>query len=82
MIEIFSGTFTEVINVKNLLENEKIAVFTANEYMSNIQPWTVSSGGLNTVILKVNSEDFDSAKKIIENYKNGNFNLEFEKPNS
>ncbi len=44
--------------------------------MGTIQPWTITSGGFNPVILKVKNEDFDKAKKIIEDYENGNLNFE------
>ena len=76
MIEIFSGTFIEAISVKNLLQNASIEVFTANEHLSNLQPWAVSSGGMNTSILKVKKDDFENAKKILLDYENGNLNLE------
>jgi len=62
--------------MRNLLENTNIEVFTENEIMSNIEPWAVTSGGFNPVILKVNDEDFESAKKIIEDYENGNLDFE------
>lgn len=78
MTDIFRGTFIETMNIRNLLESINIEVFTQNENMGTIQPWTVSSGGFSPVILKVNEEDFDKAKKIIEDYENGNLNLENE----
>ena len=76
MINIFSGDFIEAMNIRNLLENINIEVFTANEQMSSIEPWVVSPGGFNPVILKVNNEDFDKAKKVIEDYRNGSLNIE------
>ena len=75
MTDIFRGTYFEAMNIRNLLENENIEVFTQNENMSSIEPWAVTSGGFNPVILKVNDEDFETAKKIIEDYENGNLNL-------
>ena len=75
MINIFSGTFIEAMNVRNLLENNNIEVFTINEYMSNIEPWIVTSGGFNPVMLKIKDEDFEKAKKIIEAFENGNLNI-------
>ncbi|WP_051234398.1 putative signal transducing protein [Flavobacterium denitrificans] len=76
MVEIFSGTYLDTINIKNLLENENISVFTANEYMSSIQPWTVSAGGQNSSILKVQQADYDRAEEIINKYISGEFSLE------
>ena len=75
MINIFSGTYSETMNIRNLLENINIEVYTQNENMGTIQPWTITSGGFNPVILKVKNEDFDKAKKIIEDYENGNLNI-------
>lgn len=75
MIPIFKGTFSEAMNVRNLLENNTINVFTENEYMSNIEPWIVSSGGLNPVTLRVATEDFEKAKKIVDDYLNGNLEI-------
>jgi hypothetical protein len=75
MINIFSGTFSETMTIKNLLESKNVNVFAANELMSNIEP-TISAGGFDPVILKVSDEDFELAQKIIEDYQNGNLSLE------
>ncbi len=66
------------MNVRNLLENEGISVFVQNEYMSNIEPWVVTSGGLNPVKLQVDESDFEQAESIIKNYLDGNTILESE----
>jgi hypothetical protein len=71
MINIFSGDLIEVTNVKNLLENAGITVFLLNEHMSNIEPWLVTSGGFNSATLKINDDEFEKAKQIIDEYKNG-----------
>jgi len=78
MVEVFSGSYFEAMNVRNLLERKEISVFTQNEYMSNIEPWVVTSGGLNPVKLQVDELDFEASKIIIEDYLNGNNNLEIE----
>lgn len=70
MIEIFRGSYIEAMNIKNLLESNDIPVFTANEYMSNIQPWSVSAGGNDSAILKVQEKDLEDSKKIIDEYNN------------
>ena len=69
MIDLFRGTYFEAMNMKNLLENNSIEVFTQNENMANIEPWVVTAGGFNPVILKVNEEDLERAKEIIEEYQ-------------
>lgn len=78
MIAVFSGSYFEAMNVRNLLEEKEISVFTQNEYMSNIEPWVVASGGLNPVKLQVDESDFDEAKIIIEDYLSGINTLETE----
>lgn len=75
MIEIFRGSYIETMNIKNLLENNGISVFIANEYMANIQPWSVSAGGNDPVILKVLEKDMADSKIIIDNYNKGEYNL-------
>ena len=76
MKNIFNGNYSEVINLKNLLENSNIETFIQNENMGTIQPWTLTSGGLNPIILKVEDQNFEEAMKIIEDYKNGEFEIE------
>ena len=78
MVEVFSGSYFEAMNVRNLLEEKEISVFTQNEYMSNIEPWVVASGGLNPVKLQVDELDLDASKIIVEDYLKGNNNLETE----
>lgn len=75
MIEIFKGTFNEISIIKNLLEINNVEVFVNNEFMSTIQPWTLSSGGYKPVILKVSDENFKKANEIIENFTKGNLSL-------
>jgi hypothetical protein len=76
MIVVFNGPYFEAMNVRNLLEEQEISVFIQNEYMSSIEPWVVTSGGLNPVKLQVDESDFEQEKKIIEDYISGNNNLE------
>ncbi|MET3027448.1 DUF2007 domain-containing protein [Flavobacterium sp. UW10123] len=75
MVEIFRGSYIESMNIKNLLENNGISVFIANEYMSNIQPWSVSAGGNSPAVLKVQEKDIADSKKIIDSYNRGEYNL-------
>lgn len=75
---IFNGSYFEAMNIRNLLEGAGITVFVQNEYMSAIEPWVVTSGGLNPVKLQVNEDDFEQAESIIKNYLDGNINIEKE----
>lgn len=78
MVVVFNGSYFEAMNVRNLLEEKEISVFIQNEYMSNIEPWVVTSGGLNPVKLQVDESDFEDAKSIVKDYLDGNNNLETE----
>lgn len=78
MVDIFRGTHSETMNIRNLIENNNIEVFTVNELMSTLEPWTVTSGGFNPVTLKVKVEDFQAAREIVFNFENGNLDLEKE----
>jgi hypothetical protein len=78
MVVVFNGSYFEAINIRNLLEEKGISVFIQNEYMSSIEPWVVTSGGLNPVKLQVDESDFDEAKMIIKNYLDEINNLESE----
>lgn len=78
MINIFRGNFIDAMNIRNLLESNNIEVFVQNEYMSIIQPWTVTSGGFNPVTLIIKEEELERAGKIIADFQNGNLSLEAE----
>ncbi len=66
------------MNSRSLLQDFGLEVFSQNENMRTIQPWTVTSGGSYAVILKVKDEEFEKAKKITEDYENGNLSIESE----
>jgi len=68
MKALFNGSYFEAMNVRNLLESAGITVFVKNEYMATIEPWVVTSGGLNSVKLQVNEDDFEKAKQIVNDY--------------
>lgn len=76
MVVVFNGSYIEAMNVRNLLEDRSISVFVQNEYMSNIEPWAITSGGFNPVRLQVDEADFDKSRSIINDYLNVVNNLE------
>lgn len=69
---VFNGSYFEAMNIRNLLEGAAITVFVQNEYMATIEPWVVTSGGLNPVKLQVNEADFEQAESIIKNHLEAN----------
>ena len=74
MTTIFSGTYIEALNIKNLIESNKIEVFFLNETMSIIEP-VISSGGFNSAILQVSQADFEKVKKLLQAYENGDLKI-------
>ncbi|MBL0737078.1 DUF2007 domain-containing protein [Flavobacterium sp. GN10] len=76
LLIIFNGNYLETMNLKNLLGSFNVESYIVNECMSTIKSSLVSAGGFNSVSLQVNGKDFESAKKILEDYKNGKFSLE------
>ena len=74
MTTIFSGTYIEALNIKNLIESNKIEFFFLNETMSIIEP-VISSGGFNSAILQVRQADFEKVKKLLQAYENGDLKL-------
>ncbi|HEX8270106.1 MAG TPA: DUF2007 domain-containing protein [Flavobacterium sp.] len=75
MIQIFTGNYSEAMIIKNILENDRINVFTINESMSIIEPVAISSGGYNAVSLQVREEDVAKAAEIIDDYNSGKLDL-------
>lgn len=65
---IFSGNFTESLVVKNLLESYMISVYYDNSLMAVFNPWGVTVGGMNKAKLRVQEDDYERAKKIVDNY--------------
>lgn len=76
MIVIFRGNQIEVMNIKNLLDNAGIESFIQNQYMSVLEPWLVASGGYNAMSLQIKSSDYEKAKKILDDFNKGEYNLD------
>ncbi|MDD2257142.1 MAG: DUF2007 domain-containing protein [Bacteroidales bacterium] len=70
IIEVFAGTSIDAEIVRSLLEDSDIIAFLKNENMGTIAPWHVSAGGAGAVKVIINSNDYDKAKLIIEEYEN------------
>jgi hypothetical protein len=76
MIVIFRGNQIEVMNIKNLLDNVGIESFIQNQHMSVLEPWLVTAGGYNATTLQIESSDYEKAKKILDDFNNGEYNLD------
>ncbi|WP_081208175.1 putative signal transducing protein [Salegentibacter sediminis] len=70
------ATFTyqyEYLVIQGLLEEEGIRYFKKNETLAGLLPFY--SNALGGIHLLVHSEDFNQAKKIIEDFQNTNPHL-------
>jgi|PlaIllAssembly_1097288.scaffolds.fasta_scaffold1083808_1 hypothetical protein len=69
MIEIFAGTPWQAGMVKNLLENEGIQAFIADEIIGTLNPWWTAPGGAGAIKVRISSADYEQAKLIVEEYE-------------
>jgi hypothetical protein len=67
--EIFAGSSIDAEIVSSLLKSFKIETFLKDENMGTIAPWQVSAGGVGAVKIIINSNDYDTAKLIVEEYE-------------
>ena len=74
-VSIHSGGKHESLILKILLESFSIQVFEDASLMSVFNPWGVLIGDFNAVKLKVKETDYLKAKKIIDDYNAGVYNL-------
>ena len=54
MVTVSESSSFESLKIRKLLESHGIKVFVSYGCIESIQPWTISSGGNYTTILKVN----------------------------
>ena len=57
MVTVSESSSFESLKIRKLLESHGIKVFVSYVCIESIQPWTISSGGNYTTILKVNDVD-------------------------
>lgn len=69
LVEIFAGSAIDAEIVSSLLKNSKIETFLKDEIMGTLAPWQVSAGGSGAVKIIINSNDYETAKLIVEEYE-------------
>jgi hypothetical protein len=74
-VGIYNGGKHEALIIKNLLESFFIQVFEDASLLSVFNPWGILVGDFNAIKLKVKEEDYLKAKKIIDDYNTGIYNL-------
>lgn len=78
MKTLYSGEYYEVMNIKNILENENIETILENEMMASIEPVAITSGGFRALVLKIQDEDYEKATEVINHYKSGKLHVTME----
>ena len=68
MVTVSESSSFESLKIKKLLESHGIKVFVSYECIESIQPWTISSGGNYTTIVKVNDIDKMKAEALLKKY--------------
>ena len=68
-VEVFRGTLIEAEIVKSLLENAEVETFLKDEFLGNMAPWNVASGGVGSVKVIVSSADIEKANIVVDEYK-------------
>ncbi|WP_421871639.1 putative signal transducing protein [Marinoscillum sp.] len=69
LTEVYSSTFIEACQVKNLMEHAGIIAFLKDEYIGTIFPWHSAPGGSGAVKVYVAKVDVENAQKIISKYE-------------
>ncbi len=69
IVEVFAGNPMDAGLIKSMLLDSDIECFLQDENMGTIAPWQVSAGGAGAVKIMINSNDFEKAKLIIEQFE-------------
>ncbi|SNR24429.1 hypothetical protein [Flavobacterium sp. ov086] len=72
---VHNGSKDEAVILKTLLESYSIQVFEDASLMSVFNPWGVLIGDVNSVKLKVRDNDYEKAKRIIDGFNAGVYDL-------
>lgn len=68
LVAVFEGEPWQVTMMQNILVENDIPAFIKNGLMGSIEPWAVTSGGLNPSQLMVSDLNGEAAVKIIEEF--------------
>jgi hypothetical protein len=68
MVTVSESSSFESLKIIRILESHGIKVFVSYECIESAQPWTISSGGNYTTILKVNDVDKMKAEVLLKKY--------------
>lgn len=68
LVAVFEGEPWQVTMMQNILVENDIPAFIKNGLMGSIEPWAVTSGGLNPAQLMVSDKQHDEAIRILEEF--------------
>jgi hypothetical protein len=69
LLEIFAGSSIDAEMLRSLLKNSNIETFLKDENMGTLAPWQVTAGGVGAVKIIISSNDYETAKLIVEEYR-------------
>lgn len=68
MVTVSESSSFESLKIRKLFESLGIKVFVSYKCLENDEPWTISSGGNYTTILKVNDVDKIKVEVLLKKY--------------
>ena len=75
-VVVFAGNTWQAGLLKSLLENAEIEAFLKDEVIGTLNPWWTASGGVGSVKVVVDAENYDKAMLVVEEFES---NLKEEK---
>ncbi|HKG04808.1 MAG TPA: DUF2007 domain-containing protein [Pedobacter sp.] len=70
LVAVFEGEPWQVTMMQNVLVENDIPAFVKNNLMGSIEPWVLTSGGLNPAQLMVSEQQEAAAIQLIEEFNN------------
>lgn len=69
LVEIYAGSSLDAEIVSSLLKSSKIETFLKDLNIGTLAPWQASAGGAGAVKIIIHSNDYETAKWIVEEYE-------------
>lgn len=68
-VVVFAGNTWQAGLLKSLLENAEIEAFLKDEVIGTLNPWWTASGGVGSVKVVVDAENYDKAMLVVEEFE-------------
>lgn len=69
-VVVYSGNAWQAGLLKSLLENAEIEAFIKDEIIGTLNPWWTASGGVGSVKVVVDSDNYDKAMLVVDEFEN------------